>query len=755
MEKFIKSFVFIFLITILSNSILHAKNSSICLENKSLELVMNGSIFTLKTSSNSKDTLLFLKTRIENLNILASPPTVTTPVYYCQNSTAVPLTATSTSPTAIFRWYDSLTLGNEFPSAPTPSTATVGTTSYYVSETVGGVESTRSKIDVIVVANNGATILNFRCDPSQILPADRASSVFFDWSNNPLISNSYNYTYTIQGGSAVNGSTGVSHVQVFNMLPGQSATLTLSSATHPCVPSQTITCSVPCGTSTVTPNFPAIASFCTGSPAPILVPTSPNGITGTWAPAIISNTTSGNYVFTPNPTLFPCATTQTLNVIVTPLVTPTFTGIPTTVCQNATAPILPTSSNNTPAISGIWSPVSVNTAVVGPVTYTFNPNAGQCTSATPTRVTINIVPVVTPDFASIPPFCSGTTSPLLTNTSPNGIVGTWSPSTVSNTVSRSYVFTPNPNQCATTQTLNVTIIPKGTPNFPAIAPFCSGSTAPILATIAPNGITGTWSPSTISNTTSGSYVFTPNASECANNQTLAVTVTPLVQPNFSNFSICMGGLTPILNTTSPNGISGTWSPAIVNNMASGAYVFSPNSNQCATSQTINVTVNPSNTLLDVEWTVSEAFAKNQVVTVIATGTGDYLYQLDDGPFQESPVFEYVSLGTHSITVKDKNGCSLPITRSNVLVINYPKFFTPNADGFNDTWNVFTLEDQLNSRILIFDRHGKFLKEIFPNGTGWDGTYIGQPMPANDYWFSIEYTEQDIPKKFKSHFSLKR
>jgi gliding motility-associated-like protein len=755
MEKFIKSFVFIFLITILSNSILHAKNSSIGLENKSLGLVKSGSIFTLKTSSNSKDALLFLISRNENSDILASPPTVTTPVYYCQNAVATSLTATVSSGGTL-NWYGTnATGGTVSATAPTPSTATLGTTSYYVSETVGGVESTRSKIDVIVVANNGATILNFRCDASQILPADKASSVFFDWSNNPLISNSYNYTYTVQSGSPVTGNTGVSHVQVFNMLPGQSATLTLSSATHPCVPPQTITCSVPCGTSTVTPNFPAIAPFCTGTPAPILGPTSPNGISGTWLPAIISNTTSGSYVFTPNSTLFPCATTQTLNVIVTPLVTPTFTGIPTTVCQNATAPILPTTSNNTPAISGSWSPATVNTAVLGPVTYTFTPNTGQCTSVTPTRVTIDIVPVVTPNFASIPPFCSGTTAPLLANTSPNGIVGTWAPSTISNTVSRNYVFTPNPNQCATTQTLSVTIIPKGTPNFPAIAPFCSGSTAPILATTSPNGITGIWSPSTISNTTSGSYVFTPNTSECANNQILTVTVTPLVQPNFSNFSICMGGLTPILNTTSPNGISGTWSPAIVNNMASGAYVFSPNSNQCATSQTINVTVNPSNTLLDVDWTVSEAFAKNQVVTVIATGTGDYLYQLDDGPFQESPVFEYVSLGTHSITVKDKNGCSLPITRTNVLVINYPKFFTPNADGYNDTWNIFTLEDQLNSRILIFDRHGKFLKEIFPNGTGWDGTYIGQPMPANDYWFSIEYTEQDIPKKFKSHFSLKR
>lgn len=758
MEKFIKSFVFIFLITILSNSILHAKNSSICLENKSLELVMNGSIFTLKTSSNSKDTLLFLKTRIENLNILASPPTVTTPVYYCQNSTAVPLTATSTSPTAIFRWYDSLTLGNEFPSAPTPSTTTVGTTSYYVSETVGGVESTRSKIDVIVVADTGASIVGFFCNVLAPLP-DGTRSVLFDWGNDPLAPGAtYNYTYTILGGLSGSGSTtnASTKATISGLQPGQSVSLTITSLSqYPCVLPQTRTCSAPCGTSTVTPNFPAIAPFCNGSPAPILGPTSPNGITGTWAPAIISNTASGSYVFTPNSTLFPCATTQTLNVIVTPLVTPTFTGIPTTVCQNASAPILPTTSNNTPAISGSWSPATVNTAVLGPVTYTFTPNAGQCSSATLTRVTINIVPVVTPNFASIPPFCSGTTAPLLLNTSPNGIVGTWAPSTVSNTVSRNYVFTPNPNQCATTQTLSVTIIPKGTPNFPTIAPFCSGSTAPILATTSPNGITGTWSPSTVSNTTSGSYVFTPNASECANSQTLAVTVIPLVQPNFSNFSICMGGPTPILNTTSPNGISGTWSPAIVNNMASGAYVFSPNSNQCATSQTINVTVNPSNTLLDVDWTVSEAFAKNQVVTVVAIGTGDYLYQLDDGPFQESPVFEYVSLGTHSITVKDENGCSLPITRSNVLVINYPKFFTPNADGYNDTWNIFTLEDQLNSRILIFDRHGKFLKEIFPNGTGWDGTYIGQPMPANDYWFSIEYTEQDIPKKFKSHFSLKR
>ncbi|MFV5688351.1 T9SS type B sorting domain-containing protein [Flavobacterium sp. ZT3R25] len=755
MEKLIKSFVFIFLITILSNISLYAKNRGISHERRNVGIDINYLIPSLENSFIDKDALKNGILINIDANSVASPPTVKTPIYYCQNSVAAPLTATPSAGGAL-NWYGTnATSGTASSTAPTPLTTAVGTTSYYVSETVGGIESTRSKIDVIVVADNGAVILLFRCDPSQVLPADKNSSVMFDWANNPLINNnSYNYSYSIQGGPIFTGNTTLSHQQVFGMLPGQSATLTLSAATFPCVPSQTITCTVPCGASTVTPDFPAIAPFCSGSLAPILPPTSPNGITGTWSPAIINNTTSGSYVFTPNPILFPCATTQTLPVTVTPLATPTFTTIPTTVCQNATAPILPNSSTNSPAITGTWSPATVNTAVLGPVTYTFTPSAGQCVSATLTTASINIVPVVTPNFATIPPFCSGTTAPLLSNTSPNGIVGTWSPSIISNTTSRNYLFTPNANQCATTETLNVVVTAKSTPNFAAIPAFCTGTTAPILASTSPNGISGTWSPATINNTTSGSYTFTPNATQCAFAQTLTVTVNSLIQPNFTDLSICSGTTAPLLSNTSPNGITGTWSPAIINNITSGAYVFTPNPNQCATSKSINVTVNQS-TLVSVDWTVTEAFSKNQIVKISATATGDYLYQLDDGPFQESPVFEYVSLGTHSITVQDKNGCGFPITRNNVLVIDYPKFFTPNNDTYNDTWNIFSLQDQTSSKILIFDRYGKLLKEIRPSGLGWDGTYIGQPMPANDYWFTVEYIEQDIPKKFKSHFSLKR
>jgi gliding motility-associated-like protein len=758
MEKFTKLLLFVYLFI---NVNLYAFKI-----NNKAEFVISNLVDTTYSAKNTFNCSILKNSyaKFTFLSIATAPPTVASPIYLCQNSVAIPLAATP-SGGGTLNWY----LTNapaEIPSAvaPTPITTTAGSsTTYYVTQTIAGVESTpRTPIVVNVVADNGA-VLNLKCDASQIPfyslnyspPATINNSVFFEWSNSSLIpDNSYNYSYSIEGGPLIKGNTGLSHWLVPNMLPGQSATLTLTAATRPCAPALTLTCSVPCGASTVTPNFPAIAPFCSGTVAPILGTTSPNGITGTWSPAIISNTSSRNYIFTPNPILFPCATTQTLPVTVLPLVTSTFTAIPTTVCQNASAPVLPSNSSNVTPIAGTWSPATVNTAVLGPVTYTFTPNPGQCTSATLTTVSITVVPVVTPNFATIPPFCSGTTAPLLGNTSPNGIVGTWSPSVISNTTSRSYLFSPNANQCATTQTLNVTVTAKSVPNFAAIPAICSGTTAPTLVTTSPNGISGTWSPTAISNTANGSYVFTPNPTECATTQTLAVTVNPLIVPNFIDLSICSGSLAPVLKNVSPNGISGSWSPSLINNTTAGSYVFTPNANQCATKKTINVTVNQS-TLVKVDWTVTDAFSENQIITITASAPGDYLYQLDDGPFQESPVFEYVALGIHSITVKDRNGCSPPITRSNVLVINYPKYFTPNNDGFHDTWNIFSLEDQSDFRILIFDRYGKFLKELRPESLGWDGTYNGHPMPANDYWFSVEYAEQNIPKVFKSHFSLKR
>ena len=103
---------------------------------------------------------------------------------------------------------------------------------------------------------------------------------------------------------------------------------------------------------------------------------------------------------------------------------------------------------------------------------------------------------------------------------------------------------------------------------------------------------------------------------------------------------------------------------------------------------------------------------------------------------------------------DANGCSSPLTRD-VLVVNYPKFFTPNDDTYNDTWNISGLQEQKDAKIFIFDRYGKLIKQIYPSGKGWDGTFNGEPLPSDDYWFLVEFTENFQSKEFRAHFSLKR
>lgn len=227
-----------------------------------------------------------------------------------------------------------------------------------------------------------------------------------------------------------------------------------------------------------------------------------------------------------------------------------------------------------------------------------------------------------------------------------------------------------------------------------------------------------------------------------------------INPGFSDLSFCKGEIVTPLSNISPNGIGGNWTPSIIDNLESKSYYFTPNTNQCAVEQTINVTINDLS-LKTIKWEVSKAFGDNQTIKIVAYDESDYLYQLDDGVLQESPVFEQVSRGYHTIRVLDKNGCSDPIS-DNVLIVDFPNYFTPNGDGYNELWNISDLKYQENSSVLIYDRYGKLLKELFPsNDTGWDGTYLGKKMPATDYWFVVYYEENGVKSEFKGHFSLKR
>ena len=340
----------------------------------------------------------------------------------------------------------------------------------------------------------------------------------------------------------------------------------------------------------IVPTFTTIPTLCFNSPAPALDTTSSNGVSGTWLPTSIDTTIIGptNYTFTPDGTL-PCAIPTTVVVTISNPILPDFTPIPS-ICAGTTVPSLDTIAPN--GITGLWTPPTIDNANSG--SYVFTPDAGQC--ATTQTLNVNVTaPSINPSFVAIPDVCSGTVAPSLATTSPVGIIGSWLPATIDNTTSGSYVFTPNAGQCATTQTLNVNVTaPSINPSFVAIPDVCSGTVAPSLATTSPIGIIGSWLPATIDNTTSGSYVFTPNAGQCATTQTLNVNVTaPSINPSFVAIpDVCSGTVAPSLATTSPIGITGSWSPTTIDNTASGTYEFTPNAGQCATTQTLNVVITP-------------------------------------------------------------------------------------------------------------------------------------------------------------------
>lgn len=172
------------------------------------------------------------------------------------------------------------------------------------------------------------------------------------------------------------------------------------------------------------------------------------------------------------------------------------------------------------------------------------------------------------------------------------------------------------------------------------------------------------------------------------------------------------------------------------------------------SKTRNIPVIASSIAIVDNIAISDLTDFNTVTVTLAVNSyGDYVYSLDHlNAFQPSNTFNNVSAGIHTVFIKDLNGC--PTTSQVISVLGIPPFFTPNGDTFNDTWNVKGINSEFhpNTITTIFDRYGKLLKQIGASGDGWDGTFNGQPLPSDDYWFIVKF---DDGKTVKGHFTLKR
>ena len=174
-----------------------------------------------------------------------------------------------------------------------------------------------------------------------------------------------------------------------------------------------------------------------------------------------------------------------------------------------------------------------------------------------------------------------------------------------------------------------------------------------------------------------------------------------------------------------------------------------NADGCTKTKTFTVVNSEIATITNIDVT---DFNEDLVATISVTGNGTYEYSLDGITFQNSPVFNLLDSGEYTVYVNDKNNCG--VVFETFYALSYPKFFTPNGDNYNDTWQIKNLEKKglENSNIYIYDRFGKLIRQIKPGENDWNGTHNGNQLSSSDYWFVLELTNG---KTIKGHFSLKR
>ena len=171
--------------------------------------------------------------------------------------------------------------------------------------------------------------------------------------------------------------------------------------------------------------------------------------------------------------------------------------------------------------------------------------------------------------------------------------------------------------------------------------------------------------------------------------------------------------------------------------------------ECSVTETIQVLdieIPKSYEVTTKDWTTNE-----NSIQIEVDGTENYLFSIDGDVYQSSNTFNNLEAGDYIVYVKNETDCLL--YSEEVYLLNYPKFFTPNNDGYNDYWKINFSEKEPQTEVHIFDRYGKLIIKLNATSSGWDGTLNGQLLATSDYWFIVNRPSKN--KKYKGHFTLKR
>jgi gliding motility-associated-like protein len=250
------------------------------------------------------------------------------------------------------------------------------------------------------------------------------------------------------------------------------------------------------------------------------------------------------------------------------------------------------------------------------------------------------------------------------------------------------------------------------------------------------------------------YARVVDGANCYDITPITLVVTTFNPANFQeeNASLCSGNATNLAIATGYS--SYLWNTGATTSTitvtSSGDYsVKVTNGTGCIATKIFHIKPSGIATITGAE--INNFSGNQNSVLLEYTGMGSYEFSLDASYFQDDPKFEGLAPGTYSAFARDKNGCGLSAPFL-IYVLDYPRFFTPNADGYNDTWNIKNLDLLPISTVTIYDRYGKLLKQLTSSSIDWNGSFNGAALPSDDYWFSLNF---DDGKIIKGHFTLKR
>ncbi|SFZ90603.1 gliding motility-associated C-terminal domain-containing protein [Flaviramulus basaltis] len=514
---------------------------------------------------------------------------------------------------------------------------------------------------------------------------------------------------------------------------------------------------------------------------------------GVWAPSLSSETgvfnpstdSSGIYVYTVTNGV--CGTdTSEVNVTVDALPNAGEDGN-LEICINSSSVDLFASLTGVPDTGGVWVPsLSSGTGIFNPSIdssgiYSYTVTNGVCgTDTSEVNVTVDELPNAGEDGSL--EICINSSSVDLFN-SLTGIPdtgGVWAPSLSSGTSifnpsidsSGIYSYTVTSGICGTdTSEVNVTVDVLPNAGEDGSLEICINSSSVDLF----NSLTGipdtggVWTPSLTSGSgvfnpsidSSGIYSYTVTSGICGTD-TSEVNVTVDELPNAGedgSLEICINSSSIDLfnSLTGIPDTGGVWAPSLSSNTGifnpsidiSGTYIYTVTNGVCGSDTSeVNVTITDVTPISDYEIKIEE-FSSNNMIEIIINSNLDYEFSLDRISFQNNNVFNNLVGGDYKVFVREINGCG--VLEEAISILDYPKFFTPNNDGYNDFWKLKGKTDKDYS-IFIYDRYGKLLKHLPSSQYSWDGTFNGTYLPINEYWFKVVFNDGTIKS---GHFTLKR